>query len=113
MRKDGEKIHPVKWQYMETLQQLFLDAFAKPIGKWCRDHNILLTGHVLHEDTLTTQACMQGSLMRFYEYMDYPGVDLLTEHNYAYWVVKQLASTARQTGKKWCSASCMDAPAGR
>ena len=101
LRKDGEKIHPVKWQYMETLQQLFLDAFAKPIGKWCRDHNILLTGHVLHEDTLTTQACMQGSLMRFYEYMDYPGVDLLTEHNYAYWVVKQLASTARQTGKKW------------
>ena len=33
--------------------------------------------------------------------MGYPGVDVLTEHNRCYWIVKQLASAARQLGKKW------------
>lgn len=37
--------------------------------------------------------------MRFYEYMDYPGVDILTEHNTCWWVVKQAVSVARQLGK--------------
>ena len=47
------------------------------------------------------QTVPNGSLMRFYEYMGYPGVDVLTEHNRCYWIVKQLASAARQLGKKW------------
>ncbi len=33
--------------------------------------------------------------------MGVPGVDVLTEGNRCYWVVKQLASAARQLGKKW------------
>jgi len=44
---------------------------------------------------------MQGSLMRFYEFQDYPGVDVLTEGNNNYWIVKQVASSARQTNKKF------------
>ena len=64
-------------------------------------NNLLFTGHVLHEDTLTAQTTMQGSLMRFYEYMHYPGVDVLTEGNRNYWIVKQLSSAARQLGRKW------------
>ena len=44
---------------------------------------------------------MQGSLMRFYEYLHDPGVDVLTESNRNYVIVKQLASVARQLGQKW------------
>lgn len=98
--ENGEKIHPVKWKYMQLIQQLFLDNFLQPMQRWCSDNNLALTGHVLHEDTLTAQACMIGSVMRAYEYMDYPGVDILGEHNYNYWIVKQLSSVARQLGKK-------------
>ena len=72
-----------------------------PINDWCNAHGIAFTGHVLHEDSLTNQSVPQGSLMRFYEYMGVPGVDVLTEGNRCYWVVKQLASAARQLGKKW------------
>lgn len=39
---------------------------------------------------------MLGSVMRAYEYMDVPGVDVLMEHNYCFWIVKQLA-VGRQT----------------
>lgn len=101
LQPNGQKILPVKWQYMELTQELFLDSFAKPIYDWCKKNNMLFTGHVLHEDCLTSQSVMQGSLMRFYEYMDYPGVDVLTEGNRNYWIVKQLSSAARQLGKKW------------
>lgn len=98
--KNGEKVSPVKWQYMELIQELFLENYMKPIHDWCRKNNILFTGHLLHEDSLTAQACMQGSIMRPYEYMDCPGIDVLTEHNYGFWIVKQLQSAARQLGKK-------------
>lgn len=97
--KDGEKISPVKWQYMELIEKLFLENFLKPIHDYCKSKDMLFTGHLLHEDSLTTQGCMIGSIMRAYEYLDCPGVDVLTEHNYAFWIVKQLQSAARQLGK--------------
>ena len=37
--------------------------------------------------------------MQLYEYMDMPGMDLLTEHHRAYLCAKQLSSAARQSGK--------------
>lgn len=101
LRPGGEHIRPIKWQYMELLQQMFLDNWAKPIQEWCKANNMILTGHVLHEDSLGSQAVPCGSVMRYYEYMDYPGVDVLSEGNRNYWIVKQLSSAARQFGKPW------------
>ena len=97
----GQRVSQVKWHYMETIQELFLENWAKPCLEWCRENNMLLTGHVLHEDSLVAQAVPCGSVMRYYEYMDYPGVDLLCNNNKSYWVAKQLQSAARQLGKKW------------
>ncbi len=85
--------------YIEVCQKLFLKNFARPIQKWCSDNHMIFTGHVLHEDSLSAQTVMQGSLMRFYEYMDYPGIDILTEKNECWWVVKQAVSVARQLDK--------------
>jgi hypothetical protein len=101
LRPEGEAVASVKWQYMELLQRLFLKNFAAPMFDWCNQHGMQLTGHVLHEDSLTAQACMQGSLARFYEFMHIPGIDVLGEGNRCYWVAKQLASVARQLGQKW------------
>ncbi|MBQ6471230.1 MAG: hypothetical protein IJJ33_04540 [Victivallales bacterium] len=85
--------------YVETLQEMFLHAFARQISQWCHAHNLLFTGHVVGEDSLSYQTQLVGSAMRFYEYMDMPGMDLLTEHHRAYLTAKQLASAARQLGK--------------
>lgn len=101
LRKDGEAVAQVKWQYMELLQAMFLENFMKPIQDWCRTNHMIFTGHALHEDSLSSQSAMQGSLMRFYEYQDYPGIDILTEGNRHYWVAKQVSSAARQLGKPW------------
>lgn len=98
---DGEKIVPVKWQLLELFQELFLENYMQPIQEWCQKNNMIFTGHLLHEDNLSCQVWPQGSLMRTYEYMDIPGMDLLMEENYCFWAAKQLQSAARQLGKKW------------
>lgn len=91
----------VSRDYFELCQELFLERFAIPVYEWCRKNHLIFTGHVLHEDSLSSQSVMQGSLMRFYEYMEYPGIDLLGEGNRCYWVAKQVSSAARQLNKEW------------
>ncbi|MBQ6021406.1 MAG: hypothetical protein IJL25_00605 [Clostridia bacterium] len=100
-RKNGEKVAPVKLFFIDLANALFLERFAAPINEWCISHGMVLTGHVLHEDSLMNQTVPNGSLMRYYEHMGVPGVDVLTEHNRCWWIVKQLASASRQLGKKW------------
>ena len=101
LRKDGAPVSQVKWHFAEMLLRLFLEGFLMPIDRWCREHGIALTGHVLHEDSLAAQTAMNGSMMRCYEHMELPGIDLLTEGNRAFWVAKQLQSAARQLGRPW------------
>jgi len=100
-RPRAEKVAPIKLHYIDLADSLFLERFAKPINDWCEENGIFFTGHVLHEDSLMNQTVPEGSLMRFYEHMGYPGIDCLSEHNRCYWIVKQLSSAARQLGKKW------------
>lgn len=100
LKKEKETIAQVKWHYMEILEEMFLDNFVKPIYTWCDNNKMKLTGHFLHEDNLVAQAAMQGSLMRAYEYEHCPGIDVLTEGNRNYCIIKQVASVARQLGKK-------------
>lgn len=101
LRKYVGEVSRVTRDYFELCEELFLENFAMPIQNWCRENNIIITGHVLHEDSLCCQATMQGSLMRYYEYMDYPGIDILGEYNQCYWVATQISSVARQMGQKW------------
>ncbi|OGV38400.1 MAG: hypothetical protein A2020_15190 [Lentisphaerae bacterium GWF2_45_14] len=91
----------VRWNYFDCVTFLFADAFARQIGEWCTKNNMLHTGHALHEDTLSAQTCMAGSAMRSYEYMQAPGMDLLTEHWRVYNTAKQVSSAANQFGAKW------------
>lgn len=100
-QKDGKTVNRVKLNYIDLCDNLFLERFMMPINDWCEENGIKFTGHVLHEDSLTNQTVPNGSLMRCYEYMGCPGIDLLTEFNRCYWVVKQLSSAARQLGKQW------------
>lgn len=89
------------YDLIEVEQQLFLENFAAPYRDWCRNHGILVTGHVLHEDNLAAQVTMCGSVMRYYEYMDIPGMDNLCEDNFAVNVPSLVKSVAKQLGKKF------------
>ncbi len=100
-RKNGEILAPVKHDYIDLSDNLFIERFAMPINDWCVKNNIDFTGHILHEDSLMNQTVPSGSVMRFYQHMGVPGIDILSEGNKCYWAAKQLDSAARQTGKTW------------
>lgn len=100
-REEGQCLSRVTYHYIALCQELFLDSFARPIQEWCAKKRMKLTGHVLHEDSLIAQTLMQGSLMRFYECMDIPGIDHLLRDNRCFWIVKQAVSVAKQFQKPW------------
>ena len=94
----GKTVSRVRWQYHDLLTDLFVHAFSAQIGEWCEKHGLVMTGHVLQEDSLKGQTKCVGSPMRFYEYMQMPGVDLLTEFWQIFNTMKQCSSVARQMG---------------
>jgi hypothetical protein len=98
---DGMEVSPARYHYHDCVTHLFVDAFARQIGEWCDRTGMIHTGHVLGEDTLSSQATVVGDCMQFYEYMQAPGMDLLTERWRIYAVAKQVSSVARQFGRKW------------
>ena len=101
----GEPVAKVRIDYSDLGCNLFVERFAKPINDWCEAHNMVFTGHVLHEDELTTQAVPIGSLMRFYEYMGMPGIDILGNSNHSYWAAKQCSSVCRMAAPAGSSIS--------
>lgn len=50
--KAGEPFCKEMYDFIEVEEELFLESFAKPYYEWCRRNNLLVTGHVLHEDNL-------------------------------------------------------------
>ncbi|MFY7953318.1 MAG: hypothetical protein ACOVT5_12490, partial [Armatimonadaceae bacterium] len=101
LHPDGQRLHPTKWRYVETCLALFEENFCIPMDNWCRDHGVVLTGHFLHEDSLTAQVAMNGSMMRCHTTMELPGIDVLTEGNRCWWIANQLQSVGRQFSKDW------------
>lgn len=97
----GTPMAKIKWQYMVLLQKLFMQRFLLPISNWCHENELLLTGHLLNEDSLMSQVIPCGSLMQGYGSMDIPGIDSLTDNRFVPWAVKVLESSARQNGKQW------------
>lgn len=96
----GEDFSAPRYRYYRLATELFVTSFARAIGDWCERHHLALTGHVLREDTLSQQVHSVGAAMPFYEFMQMPGIDLLTEHWMIFNTVKQMVSVARQLGKK-------------
>ena len=97
---NGEECSRIRLNHYEIMTDLFVKSFSKQIGDWCEKHHLMFTGHVLCEDNLISQSSVVGSAMRFYEYMQAPGIDLLTEHWTIYDTAKQCVSMARQFGRK-------------
>ncbi len=94
------KFSEVTYDYYRTITELFTENFTAQIGKWCGRHNIALTGHVLFEETLRSQIGAVGAAMPHYEYMQWPGVDILTDQTSELATVKQCSSVADQLGKE-------------
>lgn len=88
-----------RYIYHEMTKECFSRVFMDRIGDWCHDNGILMTGHILGEENLTSQMTTVGDAMRTYKKMDIPGVDILTDSRELS-TVKQAVSVAAQYGRE-------------
>ena len=97
-RLAGDGFSKVRYDYHRTLTELFVRNFAQQIGDWCARYSIPLTGHVLLEGGLAVQIRAVGACMPFYEYQQWPGIDLLCDQADELITAKQCSSVADQLG---------------
>ena len=95
----AESFSQARHDFYELATTLFTESFVKQIGDWCERHHVVMTGHILNEDSLQWQVRACGSAMRSYPYMGMPGIDLIGEYWLVFNTVKQLVSVAHQLGK--------------
>jgi len=90
----------IRFDYWKLVSELFLNNYTKNIHNWCKDHNILFTGHFMYEENLVRQVEWTGSVMPHYEYMDIPAIDKLFKTIDNPVTIKQVSSVANQLGKE-------------
>ncbi len=90
----------VRYDYRRTLTELFVENFTQQIGRWCERSDIALTGHMLAEETLSSQVRVVGACMPHYEHMQWPGIDILTDQADELATAKQCSSVADQLGRE-------------
>ncbi len=94
---DG-KISTVRYHYHDHVAERFASAFADQCGKWCEEHGLMLTGHMMEEPSLLSQSQALGEAMRSYRSFQLPGVDMLCNQT-EFTTVKQAASASHQYGR--------------
>lgn len=97
---DREGYPAVRRDFYELVTNRFMESFTIPYNTWCQEHGLVFTGHLIHEDFLTTQPEWSGAVMPHYAHMGIPGIDKLgSDPNYLL-TVKQLTSVTEQLGKR-------------
>jgi len=101
----------VRFDYWQTLHDLWKENFMRPMFLWCDRHNLQWTGHWMeHEWPYPWITPGDGSL---YVYQHMPGIDMLegarlrTEGKdpHLLFTIKQAASVAHQLGRRtFCEA---------
>lgn len=86
-----------RWAYHDHVCERFTRAFPDQIGDWCARNGIVLTGHVLMEESLDLQTLGLGEAMRSFRSYGIPGIDMLCD-KVELTTAKQAQSAARQFG---------------
>ncbi|MBQ6165615.1 MAG: hypothetical protein IJK23_14180 [Clostridia bacterium] len=88
-----------RYHYINLVSDLFAENFAGRCGKWCDEHGLALTGHLMNEPELCGQTEFVGDAMRSYRYFGIPGIDMLCD-NREFTTAKQCQSAVHQCGKE-------------
>lgn len=97
-RADGQA-SVIRYHYHDHVCERFANAFADNCGKWCAEHNLALTGHMMEEPTLKSQTAALGEAMRSYRGFGLPGIDMLCAR-LEYTTAKQTQSAVHQYGRE-------------
>ncbi len=94
---DGQ-FSAARYHFHNHITDRFTHAFSEQIGKWCEEHGLMFTGHILGEDSLG-QTHSVGEAMRSYRAFHLPGIDILADSR-EFNAAKQAQSVVRQYGRE-------------
>lgn len=95
----GGRVSRARYLYHRHLCERFSEAFGDQVGRWCENHHIALTGHMMNEWTLYSQTMAIGEVMRPLKSFTLPGMDMLCDRRELS-TAKQVQSIARQMGRE-------------
>ena len=67
----------IRFDYYEVLLGLFIKNCAQPMQEWCHKHKVAITGHYMEHTWLYPYDAGTPDAMAMYEWMDFPGIDML------------------------------------
>jgi hypothetical protein len=89
----------VRYHFWRLVTEQFVEAYSETMAAWCAQHDLMLTGHYLLEDSLWFQTRWIGAAMPHYAHQQLPGIDKLGRNLFTPLTVKQLDSVVCQLGK--------------
>ncbi len=99
------KVSQLRYFYHDHACERFVQAFSDTCGKWCEEHGLNLTGHMMEEPTLQSQTAALGEVMRCYRSFTLPGIDLLSDILEPT-AAKQVQSAVHQFGREGAMCEC-------
>ncbi len=88
-----------RYFYHRHILERFCEAYSENIGAWCDAHQVALTGHMVKENKLSSQATSAGEVMAPLSSFGIPGIDMLCDAR-EYTTAKQTQSVKDQYGRK-------------
>lgn len=90
----------VRYHFWKMVNDLFVHNYMETLYRWCEEHNCMLTGHIMMEESIFGQMTGTGGVMPFYEYEHIPGIDWLRRRIESPVIARQVGSVACQLGRK-------------
>jgi len=75
---DADGAETVRWHYRVLMRDLMEENYFRAVRDWCHARGLLFSGHLMMEETLTSQIRRAQACMPYYRYFDIPGIDVLT-----------------------------------
>lgn len=68
----------LRYTYMDVVTELYSENFSQAIGKWCHEHGVIYTGHVIEDNNASTGLGHSiGHYFRSMKGQDISGVDVI------------------------------------
>ncbi len=70
--------HVTRLAYMNAITRLYQECFSRPVGEWCRAHNVEYIGHIIEDmDAHGRMGYGPGHYFRAIEAQDMGGIDIV------------------------------------
>ncbi|MCX7605039.1 MAG: glycosyl hydrolase, partial [Bryobacteraceae bacterium] len=96
----------VRFDYWQTLHDVWIESFMRPVFEWCDRHGIQFTGHFMEQDWPYPWRSPADASLHVFQHV--PGIDMLggqeLQPHYLF-TIRQSASVSHQLGRRlFCEA---------